>query len=197
MDGATEIRSDGAVELEAAPRDVRHALREGTRLEHERVDERFSRLDLADRRDYAAFLLAHARVLPTIETCLEAGGIERVLPDWAARRRAEFLHSDLDDLDLRRPDGIAPTPIEGRGALLGAAYVLEGSRLGGRLLAARVGAELPRAFLTQGEGDGLWGSFVHRLRAHDLDGAVSAQAVASARAVFSFYERAAAEATAS
>ena len=47
-------------------------LRAATASDHDAVDAGFGRYDLTDADDYRAFLIAHARALPAIETWLAA-----------------------------------------------------------------------------------------------------------------------------
>ena len=170
---------------------LRDALRRHTHGAHERVDAAMSRLDLAREPDYARFLLTHARVLPGVERRLSEAGPECTPPDWPLRRRTDAL---LGDLRAMRLDPPAPMPVEiGAGAMAcaGAAYVLEGSRLGGAVLARGVAGHLPKGFLEHGTGDRLWPRFVAWLGSMDADGADRATAVEAARKVFGAYEEAA------
>ena len=73
-------------------------------------------------------------------------------------RRAEMLRSDLGRLGI----GVVPPPVHvaplaSTSAALGAAYVLEGSLLGGRVIAARaraaLGDDVPTEFLTGAGAD--------------------------------------------
>lgn len=169
------------------------ALRAGTRAAHERVDAAFGRFDLRDRAGYAAFLRAHSLVLPSLEAALTLGGAEAVLPDWPERRRTPALIGDLRKLEIEppqpRPAPLLRTPAERLGTL----YVLEGSRLGARLLLgeARQGDDAVRGatdYLAHGEGRGFWPSFLQRLEAQRVEPAL---AIAAAVAAFAAFEAAA------
>ncbi len=80
--------------------------------------------------------------------------------DVAARRRAHLLDDDLDRLPPRSaPAEATSSPalaLDGLADALGCLYVLEGSRLGGRVVARtarlRLGADLPVTFFS-GPGD--------------------------------------------
>ena len=78
---------------------------------------------------------------------------------------------------------------------MGAAYVLEGSRLGGVLLDRRAltsgdtDVEANRRFLTHGAGTRMWPDFLKALDAAVPD-AVAHEAVEGARAAFQAYEEA-------
>ncbi|MFO1014886.1 MAG: biliverdin-producing heme oxygenase [Caulobacteraceae bacterium] len=161
--------------------DAAHRLREGTASSHASVDKAFSAFDMTARDGYGGFLLAMGRVLPGAERAVE-GLVEA---------RADGLFSDLEALGLARPHSVAFSPMTGAAAW-GAAYVLEGSRLGAKVLERRVSADLPRTFLSQGHAGGGWAAFRARLnQAADGEAWIMA-ALASARDVFAAFEAAAA-----
>lgn len=125
---------------------LRHRLKTATADHHERVDAAFSSFDLESLDGYRAFLCAHLRVVHPLESALEAAGIDRLIHDWAKRQRRHALLADLHALGDNRV--AMPSPLDMQPSLgwcLGACYVLEGSRLGGRLLARRVAAANPTA----------------------------------------------------
>ncbi|GAA3996661.1 hypothetical protein GCM10022211_02180 [Sphingomonas humi] len=80
---------------------------------------------------------------------------------------------------------------------MGALYVLEGSRLGGAILARHVGAAAdPRCrtatrYLLHGEGERLWPSFVSYFNASDVVRHSLPEVIAAARHTFSLFETAA------
>ncbi len=138
---------------------ARFALKAATSDAHERLDAQFSRFDLAKPSDYRAFLLAQAGAFLPTEAALDAAGAARVMVDWSERRRAGALVADLTALELVAPAPVHIPPILGEAAILGAAYVLEGSRLGGAMLLRRTSASSPTAFLSAGNPK-LWRAFV-------------------------------------
>ncbi|WP_076073252.1 biliverdin-producing heme oxygenase [Sphingomonas montana] len=132
---------------------VRLFLRAETAACHERVDRAFSRFDLTDRGAYAAFLTAHARVLLPLEAVLDAAAL---WPAWTGR--GDLLRGDLATLGHVVPAG--ETVIAGGAAARwGMLYVLEGSRLGGAMLARQVGPGLPAAYLAAAHRGGSWARF--------------------------------------
>lgn len=169
---------------------LRNALRAGTGEYHNVVDGLFGRFDIADRRQYAAFLLGHARVLPAVEQALEQGGVERLIPDWADRRRADMLRADLCALERAMPPLPPFSPLSTTDALWGAAYVLEGSKLGGAVLAKRVPTGFPSTYLSFQGPKGAMKAFMDRLDANST--VDHERAIAAARGVFAAF-RAAAE----
>ncbi|WP_019515053.1 biliverdin-producing heme oxygenase [Sphingomonas sp. Mn802worker] len=125
-------------------------LRAATRASHDTVDAAFGSFDLSSRADYRRFLLAHARALPAVEQALAALDFARgLLP------RTPLLELDLADLDERMPAPLA-FACANEAARWGALYVVEGSRLGGVMLARSVGAELPHRYLSAAHGPGQW-----------------------------------------
>ncbi|SFK66634.1 heme oxygenase [Methylocapsa palsarum] len=134
-----------------------------------------------------------------IESALETAGVQRLLPDWDQRRRRFALARDMEDLDafagLSAP--VAPYLAAGgqridagAGAILGWAYVLEGSRLGaGLILKTMESAKDPEVriatrFLRHGRDENFWGSFKAALSQIDNDESAIADACAAACAAF-------------
>ncbi|MDO6413754.1 biliverdin-producing heme oxygenase [Sphingomonas sp. BIUV-7] len=161
-------------------------LRAATAADHESVDAAFGEVDFSDRAAYGRFLLAHARALPAVE---------RALADFSAlpaqRPRTPLIESDLAALGLDIPAPLRFSPGSTPAAGFGAAYVIEGSRLGGGMLARRVGEGLPTAYLADTHQSGEWRGFLGALdQAADGDAWI-AEAVTAARATFDLYRRAA------
>ncbi|MBR0652814.1 biliverdin-producing heme oxygenase [Roseomonas terrae] len=127
------------------------------------MEQRFSRFDLGCRDGYRAFLSLQAAAVIPLEAGLERAGIERELPDWPQRSRAAALLADLAAMG-HTPAPVAPVTVADGPEALGAAYVLEGSRLGAAVLLRQAGTGLPDRFLRHGARSGLWPSFLARLR---------------------------------
>ncbi len=170
-------------------------LRAATGIAHERLDARFGVFDLADTRDYGRFLQAHAAALMPVEAALDTAGMAALLDDWPARRRAALIAADLAALGLAMPAPVPVAPLANMAAAWGAAYVVEGSRLGGAMLARRVADDAPRAYLATPLPKGAWRLFLGRLDAALDADAARATAIRGALATFAVFE-AAAEATA-
>lgn len=161
-------------------------IRAATAANHETVDATFGRFDLGRDEDYGRFLLAHARALPAVEAAL------RTLPGLPPLRpRTPLLHADLATLGLAVPTPIAIDPPQDRASGFGMAYVMEGSRLGGGMLARGVPAHLPRTYLTATHVAGEWRAFGQALDAAAEDAAWLDRAIVSARRVFDLYAEAA------
>lgn len=126
---------------------VRASLKAATDERHEALDVLFSSLDLSRRDDYVRFLSAQAAALLPYEAALDHAGAGSVIPDWPAHRRGPALLADLEALVADLPPPVAIQPVLGAPDILGAAYVLEGSRLGGEVIRRGLPAGLPTAFL--------------------------------------------------
>lgn len=145
---------------------LRLRLRAATSPLHERVDAAFSSFELGSLDGYRAFLRAHAQVLVPLEIELEASGIETLLVDWPQRSRRRQLLADLAELDDSAPWPESSATPQEPGWCWGAVYVIEGSRLGGRVLAKRVAEANPNAPLRYlGFSDAMpsWPAFIDQL----------------------------------
>ncbi|MFZ2996909.1 MAG: biliverdin-producing heme oxygenase [Sphingobium sp.] len=154
--------------------------------DHDRVDALFSPHALDDKGDYRAFLIAHARALGALEPAARP-----------AAPRLPLLERDLDALDTPMP---APMVLPennmengGDGYRWGLLYALEGSRLGGAMLARRVGADLPKSYLSATHGKGDWIAFQTAMDVAGMEGGEGwlDAAVQGARAAFALFAGAA------
>ena len=162
-------------------------LRARTEECHALVDAAFCAFDLGDEDSYREFLTAHARVLPTVENILSR---DPALPK--IRLRTPALASDMAQLQQPMPELLKLTgPIAGAAAW-GILYVVEGSRLGGGILSARVGANLPTTYLAARHEPGEWRALGQAIETqsarhgHDW----IAAAVAGAEACFDLFRQA-------
>jgi len=171
----------------------RHLLRAATADLHAKVDARFSGNFSGGAVGYSGFLAALASALVPLERALEEGGIERILPDWPERRRAALVVADLEALDVAVPPSADPPPVTGEARQFGVAYVLEGSRLGGKLLLRRALADPDQRvraatrYLSHGADRDLWPSFVKRLESSAAVSRAPDEAVTGARLAFSLF----------
>jgi heme oxygenase (biliverdin-IX-beta and delta-forming) len=177
---------------------LRDTIREATRRSHARLDAALSSVDLCRSDDYARFLRGQAEALLPLETALERHGIHDILPDWEQRRRTPAIEHDLSALDI----DIDPLPVpdlasRGRDCaadLLGIAYVLEGSRMGARIILSRV-AETPdgaiigaTAFLRHGFGKRFWPTFLATLENDPQARGQPVRVSAAAQMAFGMFE---------
>jgi heme oxygenase (biliverdin-IX-beta and delta-forming) len=129
----------------------------------------------------------HARVLPAVERALEQGGIVDILTDWENHRRTPLIERDLAALGEEMPPPLALPAVAGSGNLLGTAYVIEGSRLGSRFLAKRVGDAMPAEYLTAAGQQRAWPALVRALDQAELGPADTDRAVSAARDCFTLF----------
>lgn len=157
---------------------ARAFLKRATATSHEAVEAAFAPLDLSTLHGLRAFLSAQLIAVSAIEDELEARSVGRIVSDWPERRRKASLIADLAVLDVA-PAKTSTTPsagpvLDSRGRQIGALYVLEGSRLGGRLLARTVESspdERVRAagsFLRHQAKPGAWQAFLALLEQADV-----------------------------
>ena len=189
----SEIAPQGTAEAETP-----HGfLRRVTRPWHDGVEQAFEPFDLQTAEGLRGFLLRQATALVPFERALEASGVEGILPDWTLRRRAAMVESDLAHLGASAPVHDPAPRCESAAMMLGALYVLEGSKLGGRVLHRRVLASPdPRvraaiAFLGH-RHDRSWPSFLAVLDGWPLDHAARDELAQGAHMAFAAF-RAAAE----
>jgi heme oxygenase len=172
---------------------MRALLRGSTAGLHAAVDARFAPMLDCGEAGYRSFLLASAAAVFALEQALLIAGVGSLLPDWTLRTRTAALRADLADLGVTDVALAPPPPLAGTARMFGALYVLEGSRLGAKLLVPDLlagGSARVRAatrYLRHGEGHGLWQSFLGHLESSQPTRACPAEAIAGARAAFALF----------
>lgn len=153
--GASSSRAD-----RRSPERLCAELRTGTRREHLAVEAAFAlEARLSDRSSYSELLRALRGFYGPVEAALAGvAGWGRLSPplEVASRGRAGLIDRDLAALGADGPasrGGSSPGPVLASLADgLGCLYVLEGSALGGRLIAREarraLGEDLPLAFFS-------------------------------------------------
>ena len=169
----------------------RFALKTATDDVHSRLDALLSKLNLADRDDYTAFLAIQARVVPPLEQALESFGMRGIVEDWDEHRRAGLLQSDLSALGCAMSETLEIPPIETVSHALGSAYVMEGSRLGGQILRKSVGRRMPNSFLFPNGHKTAWPALVAALDSNLDSQPLLDEAKTAARRTFSLFFEAA------
>lgn len=169
----TRVPDDGRTRL---------ALREATMEDHRRVDDLFATFSLDSAASYVRFLKAHAMALGAIESAARP-----------ASPRLPLLKQDIAAMGESLPSALPPADDRDDGYRWGLLYTLEGSRLGGAMLARQVGPDLPKAYLSAAHGKGEWKAFQHRLdkAAGEGDPHWLDNAIAGARAAFALFAQAA------
>lgn len=167
----------------SAPESALAALRAATRDAHDRLDAALGQHDLGDRDAYARFLDQHARAFLPAEAALIAAAPAN---GWRFAPRGPALRADIARLGYALPPAMGAPDLRDEAAWWGAAYVLEGSRLGAAMLRQRVGPDLPQRFL--GEVKGAWRPFLVALEQKLYDRSSHTAAVGAALAIFSMFE---------
>lgn len=128
LEGASDARSG----LGLSRRDLLRAATEGL---HRRLDARFTPADFRERSTYVRFLECTARALLPLERALNHSVVPERFADWQLRRRSDALSRDLRALDAAHiaDDGVCHRELQPAEAF-GVLYVLEGSRLGSKIL---------------------------------------------------------------
>jgi heme oxygenase len=201
--GLVDVPGDIRINSQQTSRPLSAVLRERTRVAHADCERAFA-LDrrLADRAAYGALLvLLRDFYLPVENALATVVGWDRLTPaiNIRSRRRAELIETDLAALDgtvaAGRPAATgAQFPALGSMAeALGCLYVIEGSALGGRIIARRVrtalGSDLPVAFFSsadRGDPGGDWNALRAALDAFGAEQGPSAARAAVAGAHLSF-----------
>ena len=173
---------------------VRHLLRQRTGDLHVELDGILSHTDFDDRRSYASFLTRQAEPLFAIERSIDNSAFAIDLPDWAERQRSDAMRRDLAIL------GVAPSPpdpsnpvLDVPDQLLGALYVLEGSRLGAKYLVRQARSSRDpavreaTAYLSHGEGKPFWPTFLTVLGERENRGLDPELLIAGARSAFELF----------
>lgn len=174
---------------------VVHELRRGTRETHRQLDRHPSLQPLVSagltRRTYLASLMGLYRAHASLEAAVALAAARLGLDDEMgfSPPRLPCLQDDISTLGGKLPTwceadmNCIDTPAE----LVGQRYVLEGSRLGGQLIARRVGemlgADVPRRFFGAPNPDGHWQCFLSFAENH-CPPRETALAVVAAQAAF-------------
>ncbi len=169
----TRVSDDGRIRL---------ALREATMEDHRRVDDLFGDFSLSTKVDYVHFLRAHALALHAIEPVAQPSS-----------PRLPLLIDDLGALGAAIPTSLPNVEDREGGYRWGLLYALEGSRLGGAMLARQVGDGLPKAYLSAAHGKGEWRAFQQEMDAAATVGGDQwlDDAIKGARAAFDRFAQAA------
>ena len=132
-------------------------LRQTTRAEHDRIDQILCLTEPMELERYAAIVSGFDAFLRVWEPRIHEALPERLQGWYRSRRRGGFATADVDW--LRAEAGIDPVAMDARAAVmlpltdlaeaLGSLYVIEGSALGGRVIAPQLNRTLG---LTQGAG---------------------------------------------
>jgi heme oxygenase len=179
---------DEAKPRAARPISVREALRTATSADHDRIDSIYTRFDLSNPSQYRDFLRAQASAHIPVEHALDTAGAALVLADWHARKRASLLRDDLAETGAKDFVPLPAPRFTSVPAVLGAVYVVEGSRLGGAVLKRSLPRGAPARFLGAAPSPGSWRKLLAILEESVCEPEHVSNAIASARSVFRLFE---------
>jgi heme oxygenase len=169
---------------------LRTALRFATTSQHQALDALAEGFDLDTIPGYAAFLGAHASILPALENAITADPLPA---GWPAPQRTPALFEDIHALGETPPPQPDIPKLVSLEMRVGALYVLEGSRLGGAFILRRINArhpEAPTAFLAEKTHGLSWPRFVTWLDGLAFDPLGQSEAIDGARRTFAAFENA-------
>jgi heme oxygenase len=178
--------------------DLRTRLKHATADAHRQLDRSLMAFDLKTTTGYRRFLEASAGALLPLEAALLESGVDDIIQDWPSRSRTDAILKDLTQVEGRLHLMPAPAAFS-RSALVGAVYVLEGSRLGARFLlkivtrAADPVTGRATAYLSHGSEQQLWEQFLVLL-AHEAPRLDEDEVIAGAHTAFGLFSMAAARA---
>ena len=141
-----------------------------------------------------AFLTAQAKAFLPVEAALDAAGAAASSPTGRDAAAPPAPAPTLKRSALPSPQA-RQNAIRNAAEVAGGAYVLEGSRLGGAMLARSVAPGLPRAFLDAPQASGEWRDFLSALEQLLTSPLQRRDAVTGASRVFDHFALAAGEAT--
>lgn len=180
---------------------ARVLLRQGTAGLHTELDGLFAHVDFDNRHSYGEFLRAQAAPLFALEAAIAESALRDAVPDWTERRRSPAMRRDLDILGVAPPAPTAIGSFTGPDDMLGALYVLEGSRLGAKFIVKQARASRDEtvraatAFLAHGETKPFWPAFLTFLARREAAGLDRDALVAGARGAFAAFLASAKEAS--
>jgi heme oxygenase (biliverdin-IX-beta and delta-forming) len=178
---------------------LRERLKQATSPAHRRLDAQLSGFDLTSVDGYRRFLEASAAALLPIEEALERAGVGAIFDDWPSRSRRAVIAADIRSLGgtVRSLPDIGAL---NRYQVIGTMYVLEGSRLGAKVLLKAVAASADSTimgatrYLRHGVGLHLWRSFIDMREREAAAAEDEAEMFAGARRAFATFATAAARA---
>jgi heme oxygenase len=185
--------------VDTAPR-AAHLLRDATHDAHRALEslpmQRELSAGILDRADYVTTLQRHHGLLARWERDQRDWLASLPTQGWTYRPRVPALQQDLAQLGQPlAPLDTTPLQAEDVSARWGMLYVVEGSLLGGRVIARRLRQHRPAlsdalAYFDLGSADpDLWRHFQHCLDTVVVDAAARQSAVNGAVAMFGHFHR--------
>lgn len=144
-------------------------LRHGTQKLGDSRNAHLDGLDVTRPHGFRKYLRSEAEALLPLEAALERADIGKILPDWPLRARAAALNRDLLALDIFC-DPLPAPKLRSTAEMLGVCYALETTRMGARIVLAKLADARPdeasiaaTSFVRHGLGQRFWPSFLAML----------------------------------
>lgn len=183
--------------LFATPTPLAQLLKSETATAHQQLEQRLHPflMHTPTMASYVAVLQAFHSFFAPLQRLIFLNVTDDVIPQATARRSADLLLEDLKALDettiTEATEKDLPA-IKTLPAAIGAMYVLEGSTLGGRMIAKKVEQQLPQLpktavqfFYGYKEGTGpMWTSFVKAVNDFSFDEEAKIETVQAANETF-------------
>lgn len=170
-------------------------LREATRVQHQELEEE----NLANKiMDHSISLEQYKDLLFQNYVAYKAaeGEIKEYLPEQVSNK-AETLQKDLQNLEVSGLDYKLDFTCNSEAEAIGAAYVIEGSAMGGMLIGKEVSncehlQNLPEQEFFNGRRDNIksWNQFLKFIRSREFSEAEKEHAAAKAQETFELFGRA-------
>jgi heme oxygenase (biliverdin-IX-beta and delta-forming) len=171
-------------------------IKEATKSAHQQLEKQvvLRMKAIRSNEDYAEFLKCFYAYFSTLEKAIAPYITSEVLPDYAERRHASFLKSDIEALGGsvdRLPIATVPVITNSLQAM-GALYVMEGSIMGGSIIVqmlAKFGITKGVSFFS-GYGEtthAMWGKFITALNAQAITADDEAVAITTADETFNHF----------
>ncbi|MBO0344681.1 biliverdin-producing heme oxygenase [Roseibium sp. CAU 1637] len=155
----------------ASDDDIRFHLSRATRALHDLVDVQAEHNDLETTVGVASLIAFFHKGFSQIEAALDRADAATVLSDWESRKRTDLLENDLNGLgigDTTANEAVqAGFSFDSQAEIWGGLYVIEGSRLGARMLVRASDHTRASAFLSESATCRFWPDFVIALTEAD------------------------------
>jgi heme oxygenase (biliverdin-IX-beta and delta-forming) len=121
-------------------------IRSATAVEHKKLEDRLFPFlnNIQSNEQYAQLLNAFYGYIFPVQEKIAAFIDHSVVPDMNERRNAAYIAADLETLNLPLAGSFAETlpDIHDHASAMGALYVLEGSTLGGKIIAKTISEKI-------------------------------------------------------
>lgn len=194
--------------MNTTEKSILEKLKQATRAQHDALEVTAESDKISQQQisilDYQVLLKANLWAHSSLEELLESGvDICSLLPDWPERKKLRYLEQDLTATGVRPPELLTDRPVaklpelEGPAQAWGILYVMEGSSLGGAVIARNLAENsqlqevMPSRFYgCYGAKTGhYWKIFRERITSAFQLGLSKTEAVEAAQQTFAYYQQ--------